>query len=366
MRNPPFTLRRSETANTLRPNLDWSKPFALEGRPTLTPAFQWREPTSYIPQWSFAIQRQLSTATSAEVSYLGSAGVKLERTVYYNSAPPGPPGDQNLRRPFPTIFANLQLVMRGAHSSYHSLQAKLQRRFSRGFTLLTSLTYGKSIDNGSGVRAVTGDAYTPQDSLDLRNERGLSAFDFRRRWTTSLLYELPFGRGKALLGSAPAIVNAVLGGWQVGGIFTLQDGFPFTINCSSNATYENASGGCRADALGIDPYLSSDKRGPDRWFNTTAFVDRIDFVRGVGPYRYGNSGRNNITGPGIVEVDASITKFFQPTERTKVEFRSEFFNIPNHPIFGQPGSTLGNSTYGVIGSTRLDSRQIQFGLKLSF
>jgi hypothetical protein len=366
MRNPPFTLRRSETASTLVPTLSWNRPFALLGRPTLTPAFQWGEPTSYVAQWSFGIQRELAPGMSLEAGYVGSAGIKLERTIFYNEAPAGPPGNQNLRRPFPTVFANLQLVARPAHSSYHSLQLRLQRRFSRGFTVLTSFTYGKSIDNGSGVRAVSGDAYTPANSRELWRERGLSAFDFRKRLTTSFLYELPFGTGKAFLDSAHPVVNAVLGGWQMGGIFTLQDGFPFTVLCSANATYQNSSGACRADAVGTDPELPRDQRGPSGWFNRAAFVDRLDFVRGVGPYRYGNSGRNNVIGPGIIELDFSLAKSFRPTERTRLDLRAEFFNLPNHPIFGQPGSTVATSTYGVISSTRLDSRQIQFGLKLVF
>jgi hypothetical protein len=158
----------------------------------------------------------------------------------------------------------------------------------------------------------------------------------------------------------------VAGGWQLGGIFTLQAGFPFSVSCSSNPTYQNNDATCRADAVGIDPTLSGDARGPGKWFNTAAFVNRVDFVPGVGPYRVGNAGRNNVIGPGITELDLSMAKSFQFTERTKLEFRSEFFNLPNHPIFGQPGATVANPTYGVIGSTRLDSRQIQFGMKLSF
>ena len=89
-------------------------------------------------------------------------------------------------------------------------------------------------------------------------------------------------------------------------------------------------------------------------------------MAGVGPYRFGNSGRNVIIGPGIVELDASLQKSFTITERSHLDFRSEFFNLPNHPILGLPGSTIGTPTYGVIGSTALPSREIQFALKLVF
>ncbi|MDP9170739.1 MAG: hypothetical protein M3N54_08990, partial [Acidobacteriota bacterium] len=194
--------------------------------------------------------------------------------------------------------------------------------------------------------------------------RGLSAFNFGTRWTTSFLYELPVGKGKALLGSANHLVDGLLGGWQVGGIYTLQGGNPFSISCSSNATYQNNDTVCRADATGISPVL--DNPGPSLWINKDAFTNRIGFVPNVGPYRVGNSGRDNVIGPGISELDATLSKNFRVTERSKLEFRSEYFNLPNHPIFSNPGATVASPSFGVISSTRLPSRQIQFALKLSF
>jgi hypothetical protein len=126
----------------------------------------------------------------------------------------------------------------------------------------------------------------------------------------------------------------------------------------------NNSAQCRPDSTGISPVLSNPS--PNEWFNTASFVNRIGFVPGVGPYRVGTSGRNVVRGPGISEFDASLSKFFRITERSNVEFRSEFFNLPNHPIFANPGATVGTSTYGVISATNLPSRQIQFALKLNF
>jgi Carboxypeptidase regulatory-like domain/TonB-dependent Receptor Plug Domain len=365
MRNQPFTLRIQTASNSLVPDETWARPFPVLTTSTLTPAWEWGDPTPYVPQWSLNVQRQITRDMSLEVGYVGSSGVHLNRIVYYNEPGAGPPGNFNLRRPFPTM-GFVQLVEGASHSSYDSLNVRLQQRFAHGFTVLSSYSYGKSIDNGSGSRQATGDAFTPSDNNNLRGERGLSAFDFRQRSTTSFLYELPVGKGKALLGGANRVVNAVAGGWQMGGIFTLQAGFPFSVNCSSNATYQNNDTTCRADAVGTNPALASDLRGPNKWFNTAAFVSRVDFVAGAGPYRAGNAGRNVVIGPGITELDLSMAKTFHFTERIKLEFRGEFFNIPNHPILGQPGGTVGNPTYGVIGSTRLDSRQIQFGMKLAF
>src|SRR5262249_52886160 len=193
--------------------------------------------------------------------------------------------------------------------NYHALQVRLQRRFSHGFTLLSSFSYEKSIDNASGVRQANGDQYTPQNVYDLTKERGPSAFDFGKRWVNSFLYELPFGKGKAMLGNANRLVDAALGGWQFGGIFTWQGGFPLSAYCASGGTYQNTDTPCRADATGISPKASNPT--PTQWFNPAAFVSRVNFIAGGGPYTFGNSGRNVIFGPGIVELDASLSKSFR-------------------------------------------------------
>jgi len=363
-RNMPFTLRIANTANALTPNETWSSPFPILGISTLAPNWLWKDPTSYVPQWSFTVQRALTPSLSLEVGYVGSAGVHLYRTTYYNEQQPGPPSSNlNARRPFP-FFGFMQLVAAASHSSYDALQTRLEQRFTKGFTLLSSFSYEKSIDNGSGVRQANGDEYTPQNVYDLADERGLSAFNFRYRWVNSFLYELPVGKGKALLGNANAFVQGVLGGWQLGGIITWQGGFPISAYCASGSTYQNTDTPCRADATGVSPSLSNPR--PGLWFNKAAFASRNDFVAGAGPYRFGSSGRNVIIGPGIVELDASLQKSFNITERAHLDFRAEFFNLPNHPILGLPGSTIGTPTYSVIGSTALPSRQIQFALKLVF
>jgi hypothetical protein len=246
------------------------------------------------------------------------------------------------------------------------LHTRLQHRFSRGFTLLASYAWGKSIDNGSGIRTTDGDPLTPSDDYNLNAERGLSAFDFRHRFTASFLYELPIGRGRAV-GIENGVLNALLGGWQLGGIFTVQTGFPLTAFCGPG-NIQNGGGYCRPDVVpGQDPNLPSDQRTVGRFFNTDAFVDRFgQDPNRITEFRYGTSGRNTITGPGIVSLDASLNKFFRFTERQNLEFRWEVFNAPNHPIFAPPGTSLRNPNYGVITSTRIDNRQMQLALKYNF
>jgi carboxypeptidase family protein/TonB-dependent receptor-like protein len=350
VRNAPFTIRRNEPAETFRPNLSFDQPFQRTGAPTFILINQFNEPSSYVGQWSLGVQRELSSDMSVEVNYFGSAGIKLRRLMSYNNPEPSSLPNSNDARPFPK-FGSFQTMAAPSHSTYHALQAKLQRRFSRGFTLLGSFAYGKSIDNGSGVRTTDGDSLTPSNNYDLRLERGLSAFDFRRRLTTSWLWDLPFGR-----------TNKLLGGWQLGGILTLQDGFPFTVLCGPG-NIQNGGGACYPDATGANPNLPRSQRTRTHFFNTDAFVDRLPF----GPqFRYGNAARNTVIGPGIVDFDASVTKKFTVSESKYVEFRTEVFNLPNHPIWNPPGRQLRQPDYGVITSTRIDSRQIQFALKVVF
>lgn len=241
VRNAPFTIRRNETANTLIPNLSFQRPFSITGAPTFILANTWDEPTSYVAQWTFNLQREITKDMSYEIAYLGSGGVHLRRLGSYNDPVPAP-GNVQARRPFPAL-GNVQVMYAPSHSTYHALQMKFTHRFSKGFTLLSSYSWAKSIDNGSGVRTTDGDTLITTDQNNLGRERGLSAFDFRHRWTSSFLYELPFGRGKAIGGSMGRLANMIAGGWQVGGIITLQGGFPNTAYCGGGVI-QNGGSGC--------------------------------------------------------------------------------------------------------------------------
>lgn len=360
VRNAPFTIRRDEPAENFRPNLSFEQPFARTGAPTFILANQYDEPSTYIAQWSLGAQRELGENLSVEATYFGSAGVHLRRLMSYNNPEPSQLANSNLARPFPK-FGSIQVMSAPGHSSYHALYLKLQRRFSRGFTFLSSFSWGKSIDNGSGIRTTDGDTLTPSNNYDLRLERGLSAFDFRRRLTTSWLWELPIGKDRRWMNAGGA-ANAILGGWQLGGILTLQDGFPFTVTCGPG-NIQNGGGACYPDSTGIDWRLPRDERTRTRYFNTDAFVDRSP---AGGPFRYGTVGRNSLIGPGFLSLDASANKKFDMPGGTHLELRVEAFNLPNLPIWSQPGSQLRTPNFGVINSTRIDSRQVQVGVKVVF
>lgn len=367
VRNAPFTIRRNEAANALISNLNWARPFSITGAPTFILANQWNEPTSYVNQWSFGVQREITKSSNLEVTYLGSTGVKLRRLASYNDPQPGP-GNIQQRRPFP-LLGNVQVMHAPANSNYNALHVRLQQRYSSGFTLLSSYAWGKSIDTGSGIRTTDGDTLITTNQRNLRSERGLSAFDFRHRWTNSFLYELPFGRGRALGSGIGRAANLLIGGWNIGGIFTLQGGFPATAYCGGGLV-QNGGSGCYPDSLGVSPQRERGSQDPRRWFDTGAFTDRIgvNIAGGQAPtdFRFGNSARNTIIGPGLINIDASLNKNFNITERHRLEFRFEVFNAPNHPNWGQPGTTLRTPTYGVITGTRTDPRDIQLALKYYF
>jgi hypothetical protein len=212
----------------------------------------------------------------------------------------------------------------------------------------------------------------PQNSYCLACERGLSAFDTRQRIVTSVLYDLPVGKGKSLNIANP-IANTIIGGWQMGGIVTLQSGMPGNLTIGGVDNASTAAGGYdRPNAAGISPYLA-DSTAP-RYWNLDAFSE-------APPGQFGNAGRNAIQGPGIIGFDAEVHKQFRMPykEGHALQFRFEAFNVLNHPNWGMPTlnilsgaarpglpSTAAHQNFGVVTGTAGSMRQIQLGLKYSF
>jgi hypothetical protein len=174
---------------------------------------------------------------------------------------------------------------------------------------------------------------------------------------TSLLYELPFGKGRRFLNQS-GVPDAVLGGWEIGSIVTLQSGFPQTVVAGRDQS-NTGIGYDRVNATGRPTVLPRDVRNVDRWFNTDAFV--------LQPFgTFGNAGRNTIVTPGVIAWDFSAHKDFRFAEKHTVQFRFEAFNFPNHPNWGNPEPTRTSPTFGQIRSTRTNMREIQFALKYMF
>jgi hypothetical protein len=223
------------------------------------------------------------------------------------------------------------------------MAVKLTRRFHDGLSVLGGYTLSKSTDNGSGIRTLNGDTLFPQDSFCLQCEWARSIFDVRHRFVASVLYELPFGRGK------PYLVDG-LGGAILG--------FPRNVTVGTDRS--NTGGGQdRPNATGEPVELPRDQRTVQRWFNTNAYV-----AQPAGTW--GDVGRNTVTGPGITNVDVSIIRNFRLADTKTLQFRLEAFNAINHPIWNDPNTTLTSPNYGTITSTRKPMRELQIGLKFIF
>jgi hypothetical protein len=331
-------------------NITLVQPLILSGGPQ-------DQRTAYVDQWTAGVQRTLTSNLVLEASYVGSQSHKLRREASVNVPIPGP-GSPSNNRPFPA-FGFIQYPDNETNANYNAFQLRLEKRFSQGLTVLSGFTYSKSIDNSSGVRPGAGDILQMNNPYNIGSgERGLSAFNSTFRWVTSGFYQLPFGRKARFLANSGSFVNALVGNWQFGGIFTLQTGMPLTALDGKDILNTGGTGIAeRPDATGVSPQLANPT--VNDWFNKAAFAYNA-------PYIYGNDGRNNIIGPGIIETDLSLTKTIKATERLGAELRWEVFNAANHPIFGVPNATLFSAAYGQISSTVIDSRQMQVALRVTF
>ena len=318
--------------------------------------------TGYMQHWNLNIERQVGRNGLFEVAYVGSKGTKLLTARDINQPQPSvlPPGLPFVPRPNPR-FDDINLLESRANSNYNALQARYQQRLFKGFSGLISYTWSKSIDDASNFFTSAGDPNFPQNSYDVSAERGRSNFDVSQRLSVSYSYLFPFGKGRQYLSNA-GVMSTLLTGWETFGIVTLQTGRPFTVallseidNSGTGRSILGFGANDRPNVAG-NPTLSNPT--PERWFNTSAFVFPA-------PGTFGNAGRNIVDGPGYQNVNVSLVKNTALSEKFNLQFRTEFFNLFNHPNFNLPDNFLGSPTFGRISSAR-DPRHIQFGMKLLF
>jgi hypothetical protein len=246
------------------------------------------------------------------------------------------------------------------NANYHSLQMTAEKRFTSSLGFLTAYTWSHSIDNVPLQQGGGSDGPIPQDIRYRFLDRGTSGFDIKHRFTESLNWAVPVGKGQKVA-IDNAVLNHVVGGWQMNGIITIQGGLPFTPTL---ATSVSNSGGSKPDRRGLGTLDSG--QTVDRWFDTSFNTAGAAWFTPA-QFTYGNGGRNIMRGPGRWNVDYSLFKNFVVTERVGVQFRSEFFNIFNHPQFDLPNPTIGNPNAGRISATVGTPRDIQFSLRwLSF
>jgi hypothetical protein len=311
--------------------------------------------TPYVWQWLFNVQRELGNDLVVEFGYQGNAGHKLEAFRTYNQPvlKTGPNDARTIaqRSPWP-MYNRIQEVDANVNANYHAFSTKLTQRFSKGLTYLLGYTYSKAIDSRSAIRTNNGDNLYPRDSYDLRMERGLAQFDQRQRLVASVLYELPFT-------AQSGILNAIVGGWQLGSIFTFGDGTAWNVGTIGDTNAVNQLGNY-PHATGISPF--PDDPTPQKFWNVEAF----DTTNPNLSWLSGNAGRNVLRTPGTRQWDFSLIKNFRVREGHTLQFRFEAFNFSNHPNWSTPSNNSRSAAqFGVINSART-MREMQFGLKYLF
>lgn len=316
--------------------------------------------SGYAIQFNLQIQQQVPWEVIMKAGYVGNLGRQLDNTYEYNQPVPGP-GAPAPRRPLYSIAPNVPSATYNVFdglSNYHSLQVSAERRFTAGFGFLSSYTWAKSIDNVANQFGGADNGPLPQDRRFRNADRGLSGFDIAHRFTFAGNYAIPFGKGRAHK-LDNAFANALLGGWDLNGIFTWQGGLPFTPVL---ATSVSNAGGSRPNRLNSGKL---DDPTVDKWFDTT--FNTSGAAWGVPQtFTFGNGGRNILRGPGRVNLDASLFKDFSPSERWRIQFRAEVFNLTNTPQFDLPNPSIGNPNAGIISAIVGTPRQFQLGLRFSF
>ncbi|PYS53079.1 MAG: hypothetical protein DMG13_13985 [Acidobacteria bacterium] len=349
----PFNFPQSFIASTARPDISLDDPFAatslvnaisnLSNRVT-----DWR--SGYVYNWSLGLQQEVLRDVVLDVSYAGSKSTKLTTTRNINQPVLGA-GPVASRRPYPQ-WGNITTLESNGTATYNALLMRVEKRFSKGLSFLSSYTWGHAIEIGTDRGSDAVDA-GPQDSYNLRVEKGNTEFDIRHRYTLSYVYQLPWGKGRPFFNSGNSVLQALFGEWDFSGIAAFQSGRYFTPRLAA----DNSSTAQRRDR----PNLIGDWRlphpDPAQWINPAAF----QVVRG----QYGNAGHNILYGPGSANFDMSLMKNVPLSERGNIQFRAELFNIFNHPNFYIPDRTVDSAQFGKV-FTAYASRQIQFGLKVSY
>jgi hypothetical protein len=313
----------------------------------------WRLHSGVYDEWNLDIEYQLPGNILITPAYVGSKGTHLQSLLDRNQIPtPQATFDQSLR-PYPQ-FGPFTSISNIGNSTYHAFQLKGEKRTGHGLYFLSAFTLSKSIND---LPEICCNSPWPQNSYNLAAEKGLSDFDNRKRWVNSVDYALPVGKGQRFLNRG-GVADAVLGGWHVGGIITFRSGFPFSPTIGFDPTNTGSQGLLRADRLGSGHLAHP---SPSLWFNINDFADPTCIC-------FGNAGKNILVGPGEKSADLSARKIFSLNERVRLEFRAEFFNAFNHPVFSEPDNNIddGPGSTGVITSTVIPQRQIQLALKLSF
>jgi hypothetical protein len=381
--NPAFVLSQGPSVRASEPNPD-------SGLGQGVFAVEREQKSGYAQQWNLSLQKTFARNWSTEVGYLGSKltnlgvpdvnmnqltveqlalGAALTQQVpnpFFGQIPEssslgGPTiARQQLLRPYPRFTTVAFYRNNVGHSTYHSLQTRLERRFSGGLSLTGAYTFSKLIDDAGAVfdaAILTGPAASFQaaDSHNRRLEKDESTGSIPHVFAGSFVWEIPAGDGRRW--GLRGWQNALLGGWQLAGMLRLQSGSPLALTQATNFNAFAGFGIQRPNRI-ADPELPSSERGTARWFNTAAFSQAPQFT-------IGNASRNPVVGPAYRTLDVMLGKTFPIREAVRLEFRAEAFNVTNTPSFMAPNTSFGNAAFGTI-TRAFDPRVFEFVMKMHF
>lgn len=336
-------------------------------------------------QFNFAIERQLDQATNVTVAYVGQRGTHLVIPHEANNPLPGV-GDFstwapiNDRRPLAQALpnvGNIALTESSGTSWYNALQVSGRRRMTGGFEALFQYTFSKTNTDGLGYYgcgSVNSEGAYWQDAYNRRGNYGPACFDVRHNFTTAGVFNAPFGKGQKFGSNAPKIVDLLFGGWNLNYNLAIRGGFPVTILMGATGNSgRSPRGNLRANRY--QNFTSTGNQTIDRWFGdiTNTTFCGVGVNNGTCAYgapalgQFGSAGVGTERAPGFWNLDTSIGKRFNITEKQRFEFRAEMFNVLNHVAWGPPGRDINNiGTFGQITSQVNAPRNIQFGLKYYF
>jgi Carboxypeptidase regulatory-like domain/TonB dependent receptor-like, beta-barrel len=314
----------------------------------------------YVQQWSLGVQREVFASTVVELNYIGNKGTNLLMRQNIAQALPYDPAHPTVaeRKPFPNFGVYIDSNW-GGRSNFNALNAKLEHR-GRAALLTFAYTWAKSTDTKSAAAGIGATGFNGwQGFLDNSNperDHGLSDFDVDHRLVGSFVYNLPFGSGEKIASDASGVKEALVGGWQMNGIYTWQRGFPLTVTAADLGGLNDSFGANRADLVG-DPNTGG--HTITKWFNTAAFAQPA-------AGSFGSVGRNTLRGPNVNNLDFALFKNFGlGVGQTKLQFRLESFNVLNHTQFNSVDTNLASPTFGVVNGARA-GRINQLGLKVIF
>ncbi len=381
--NAAFVLSRGPSVQVTPPNAD-------SGLGQGVFAVERHQKSGYAQQWNLSIQKTFADHWSMEAGYLGSKltnlgvpdvnmnqltveqlslGSTLTQLVpnpYFGQIPESSSlgaatiARQQLLRPYPRFTTVAFYRNNVGHATYHSMQTRMERRFSNGLTFNAAYTFSKLIDDAGAVfdsAILTGPAASFQaaDSFNRRLEKDESTGSIPHVFSGSFVWEIPAGSGRRW--SLSGWQNVLAGGWQLAGILRLQSGSPLAVTQATNLNAFAGFGIQRPNRV-ANPELPADERTTARWFNTSAFTQAPQFT-------IGNSSRNPVVGPDYRTLDVMFGKTFPIKEQVRAEFRAEAFNVTNTPPLAAPNTSFGNAAFGTI-TRALDPRVFEFVFKMHF